>query len=345
MKEGIILAIETSCDETSAAVVTTDRKILSNTLHSQEDLHSKYGGVIPELASREHILRIDEITKSAIQNSGINLNDITAIACTYTPGLIGSLLIGISYAKGLALSLNKPLIGVDHVKAHLRSYEIEFTDPQYPIVGLVVSGGHTLLYIIKDDFEESLLGTTLDDAAGEALDKIAKLLGFGYPGGPVIDRISKPLPQKLIQFPSVKTKSEYDFSFSGLKTYALYLLKGQDMRGKERELNEDELKTLCASFQECVVDELLSRIKRAVSDTNVNSVAITGGVAANSRLRDKIGQYCQKNRLNLYIPSVKYCTDNAAMVANYAIKLYERDLFSPLDLDAIPTKKYEHSHR
>lgn len=339
MSDELILAIETSCDETSAAVVTTACKILSNIVYSQDAIHAKYGGVVPELASREHITRIDGVVSEALTMAQVSLSDINAVACTYVPGLAGSLLVGLSFAKGLAVSLDKPFIGVDHIKAHLRSYELEYPDIQYPVLGFVVSGGHTLLYHIEDDYNETLLGTTLDDAAGEAMDKVANLLGLGYPGGPIIDRLSRPLPKQLTKFPAVKTKNPYDFSFSGLKTYVLYTLRGQDMRGERRSLTEDETRNLCASFQESVVGQLVDRLMLAISEKHAAGVAVTGGVAANTRLRDRLKKICADYRLNLYVPSARLCTDNAAMIANYAIKLYERGIYSPLDLDAIPTKK------
>lgn len=339
MPDRLILAIETSCDETSAAVVTTGRKILSNVAYSQDSIHAKYGGVVPELASREHIVRIDEVVKEALNTARVALNDIDAVACTYVPGLVGSLLVGLSFAKGLAVSLDKPFIGVDHIKAHLRSYELEYSDIRYPVIGYVVSGGHTLLYYIEDDYREELLGTTLDDAAGEAMDKVANLLGLGYPGGPVIDRLSRPAPERFIKFPRVKTRNPYDFSFSGLKTYVLYTLRGQDMRGEKKDLTDEETRKLCASFQEAVVGQLVDRLVFAISERRAASVAVAGGVAANTRLRERLKETCSKYRLNLYVPSARLCTDNAAMIANYAIKSYERGVYSPLDLDAIPTKK------
>jgi N6-L-threonylcarbamoyladenine synthase len=320
----LVLGIETSCDETAAAVVEDGRKILSNIIHSQIATHTPYGGVVPELASREHLLKIRSIVDRALQSAGKTLEDMDGIAATAGPGLIGSLLVGLTYAKALALSKNKPLVAVNHIEGHI--YSVCFDHPQigFPALALVVSGGHTNLFWVESqsgDFRHlsyKLVGKTRDDAAGEAYDKVAKLLGLQYPGGPIIDRLARLGNRNAIRFAIPKMSDRaLDFSFSGIKTEVLKLVKNGKLEAK----NEDQSKQdserldLIASFQESVVNMLWSTTSKAVAELHPRSLILSGGVAANSRLKEVLLEKSAEVGIQFYVPKPIFTTDNAAMIA------------------------------
>ncbi|MFQ6083662.1 MAG: tRNA (adenosine(37)-N6)-threonylcarbamoyltransferase complex transferase subunit TsaD [Candidatus Aminicenantia bacterium] len=327
-----ILGIETSCDETAAAVLKDGHEILSNIVLSQDELHAPYGGVVPELASRQHIKTINWIVEESLSRAGIKLNQIDVFAVTQGPGLIGSLLVGLSFAKGLAYHFQKPLIGVDHLQAHIEAAFLEYNDILLPVLALVVSGGHTSLFFIPKKLTYQLIGKTRDDAAGEALDKIAKFLEIGYPGGPIIDKLSEKGETKKFKFSLPKMSDEsLDFSFSGLKTAALKYIKQLKIT-QESPLIYDFL----ASFQQGIINSLLKNVTRALRVYQPRSLIICGGVARNRALRKNFQAFSSKQNLQLFIPSPKLCSDNAAMVAalGYQNYLIKKDL--PLDLDAYP---------
>jgi N6-L-threonylcarbamoyladenine synthase len=303
------LAFETSCDETSVAVLKNDT-VLSNIILSQY-FHSKYGGVVPEIASREHLKSIVEISEKALHDSKINLKEINLVAATSEPGLIGALLIGLNFAKSLAASMKLPFIPVNHIQAHIYSSFINKEKFDFPFISLIVSGGHTLLIQAEDFFRHKLLGTTVDDAAGEAFDKVAKMLGLGYPGGPLIDKYAKSGNPDFHKFPLAYIKDrKYDFSFSGIKTSVLYFLKSINYEpGKDEKLTAD----ICASFQKAVVDSLYKKTLNAVKELNIKNISVSGGVSANSELKERFSGLRQ-NGYNIYIPELTYSTDNAGMV-------------------------------
>jgi N6-L-threonylcarbamoyladenine synthase len=305
----LTLAFETSCDETSAAVLKDD-KVLSNIILSQY-FHSKFGGVVPEIASREHLKSIVEITEKAISEANVNLKDINLIAATAEPGLIGALLIGLNFAKSLALTLKVPFVPVNHIQAHIYSSFIQKEKFDFPFVSLIVSGGHTLLIEVQDFFKHRLLGTTVDDAAGEAFDKVAKMLGLGYPGGPLIDKLAKSGNPDFNKFPLAHVKGRpNDFSFSGIKTSVLYYLRSINFeQGEDEKLTAD----ICASFQEAVVDSLFSKTKKAAEKLNIKNISISGGVSANSGIKEKFNTLINKG-YKIYLPESTYSTDNAGMV-------------------------------
>ncbi|MBO6795066.1 MAG: tRNA (adenosine(37)-N6)-threonylcarbamoyltransferase complex transferase subunit TsaD [Balneolaceae bacterium] len=302
-----ILGIESSCDDTSAAVLTDDG-VQSNVIASQS-IHIKFGGVVPELASRAHQKTITQTVAQALKESNTSIDDIDLIAVTQGPGLMGSLLVGLCFAKGLALSKKKPIVGVNHMDAHIYANFIDEA-PEFPFVCLTVSGGHTQLVHVKAPFDHEVLGTTRDDAAGEAFDKIGKILGLPYPAGPVMDKLSKDGNPKFHKFPQALLKEGLDFSFSGLKTSALYYLQDKSEEWKKEHLND-----VCASISEAISEVLIKKLKRAVQETGVKSVAIAGGVSANSMLREKAQKMAEDQQLKLHIPHITYCTDNAAMIA------------------------------
>ncbi|WP_018128250.1 tRNA (adenosine(37)-N6)-threonylcarbamoyltransferase complex transferase subunit TsaD [Balneola vulgaris] len=302
-----ILAIESSCDDTSAAVLAPTG-VLSNVIASQS-IHIKFGGVVPELASRAHQTTISQTVAQALDESKLTLDAIDLVAVTQGPGLMGSLLVGLCFAKGLALANHIPLVGVNHMDAHIYANFID-ESPSFPFICLTVSGGHTQLVHVKAPFEHEILGSTRDDAAGEAFDKIGKILGLSYPAGPVMDKLSKEGDAKFHKFPQALLKEGLDFSFSGLKTSALYYTQAKEDAWVQEHLND-----ICASVSEAITEVLIKKLKRAVQQTGVETIAIAGGVSANSMLRAKAKKMADTMSLNLHIPKLSYCTDNAAMIA------------------------------
>ncbi|MCL2719677.1 MAG: tRNA (adenosine(37)-N6)-threonylcarbamoyltransferase complex transferase subunit TsaD [Lachnospiraceae bacterium] len=334
-KEILILAFETSCDETAVAVVKDGREILSDIIYSQIKLHTEYGGVVPEIASRKHIEKINLVTEQALGKAGVTLNDITAIAVTYGPGLVGALLIGVSFAKALAFASGLPLIGIHHIEGHICANFIEHKDLRPPFVCLVVSGGHSHLVVVKDYGEYEVIGRTRDDAAGEAFDKVARAIGLGYPGGPMIDKAAQGGNPEAIHFPRAQvTDNEYDFSFSGLKSAVLNYINGAKMKGEEINIAD-----LAASFQKAVTDVLIEHSMKAVFNLGYDTFAIAGGVAANSSLRAEFAKKCTEMKVKFFSPSLHYCTDNAAMIGQAAFYEYQKGNFSGYDLNAVPGLK------
>jgi len=328
-----VLAIETSCDDTGAAVVLDGRKILSNVVSSQIPIHQKYGGVVPELASRRHIESIVPIVAEALETAKVTLREIDGIAVTQGPGLVGSLLVGLSFAKSLSFATGLPLVGVNHVEAHLCAIFLEEKPPRFPFVGLVVSGGHTSLFRVDGFGKYKRLGQTRDDAAGEAFDKVAKLLGLGYPGGPIIDELSRAGNSKAIRFPRASLgKDSLDFSFSGLKTAVVNYVKShpQPMEGYPENLIRD----IVSSFQEAVVEVLVRKTLRAAQHQGFKRIVLSGGVAANRRLRERMKEEASEEKIKVYIPSPSFCTDNAAMVGVVGYEYLKRGIRSPLSLNA-----------
>ena len=331
----LILGIESSCDETAASVVKNGREVLSNVISSQIDLHTLYGGVVPEIASRKHIEKINQVVDQALKEAGVTLDDITAVAVTYGPGLVGALLVGVSFAKALAFSLGKPLVGVHHIEGHISANYIEHKELEPPFSCLVVSGGHTHLVLVKDYGEYEVLGCTRDDAAGEAFDKVARAIGLGYPGGPKIDKISKEGNPEAIHFPRAKVgDSAYDFSFSGLKSAVLNYINSCEMKGEEVNVAD-----VAASFQKAVVDVLVEHGVNGVKEYGFVKFAIAGGVASNSTLRKAFEEECKKQGIAFYCPSPVYCTDNAAMIAVAGYYEYIKGTRSGWDLNAVPNLK------
>lgn len=331
----LILAIESSCDETAAAVVRNGREVLSNVISSQIALHTLYGGVVPELASRKHIEKINQVIESALAEAGVTLEDITAVGVTYGPGLVGALLVGVAEAKAIAYAAKKPLVGVHHIEGHVSANFIEHPDLEPPFVCLIVSGGHTHLVIVKDYGEFEIIGRTRDDAAGEAFDKVARAVGLGYPGGPKVDKTAKEGNPHAIEFPRAKIEGcPYDFSFSGLKSAVLNHINRANMMGEEICVPD-----LVASFQNSVVESLVSRTVMAAREYGYGKVAIAGGVASNSALRAGMREACEKEGLSLYYPSPIFCTDNAAMIGAAAYYEYQKGTRHGWDLNAVPNLK------
>ncbi|MGC6175073.1 tRNA (adenosine(37)-N6)-threonylcarbamoyltransferase complex transferase subunit TsaD [Lacrimispora sp. 38-1] len=330
-----ILAIESSCDETAAAVVKNGREILSNVISSQIDLHTLYGGVVPEIASRKHIEKINQVIESALLESGLTLENMDAIGVTYGPGLVGALLVGVAEAKAMAYAANKPLVGVHHIEGHVSANFIEHPDLEPPFMCLIVSGGHTHLVIVRDYGEFEILGRTRDDAAGEAFDKVARAVGLGYPGGPKIDKAAKEGNPQAIKFPRARVDGNvYDFSFSGLKSAVLNHINHANMMGEEINIPD-----LLASFQNAVVDVLVSHTVEAAKEYGFKKVAIAGGVASNSALRKGMKEACEKNEIAFYYPSPIYCTDNAAMIGTAAYYEFINGSRAGWDLNAVPNLK------
>jgi len=335
----IILGIETSCDETSASVVEDGIKVHSNIVASQQELHSRFGGVVPEIACRAHTDTIITVIDKAVTEANIKLSDIDAISVANTPGLIGALLIGLTTAKTLSWLLGIPLITINHLHAHIYASKIEHEDIDYPAISLVVSGGHTSLFLTQSETRHTQVGGTIDDAAGEAFDKVGKILGLGYPAGPEIDTISQKGNGKAILFPrSYLKKDSLDFSFSGVKTAVLYHCMGQDPKntGEMPELKDREIADLAASFQEAVVDVLVNKTIFAATKFSARSIILGGGVACNSRLRQRLADAAKQRDIPLYYPSKKLCMDNAAMVAGLAYHKYDEKEFSGLEVEAMP---------
>lgn len=327
-----ILAIETSCDETAAAVVRNGREVRSNIISSQIELHKIYGGVVPEIASRKHIEKINQVIEEALSAAETSLDDIDVIGVTYGPGLVGALLVGVAEAKAISFAAKKPLIGVHHIEGHIAANYIEHKQLKPPFLCLIVSGGHTHLVLVKDYGEFKIIGKTRDDAAGEAFDKVARAIGLGYPGGPKIDKLSREGNPNAIMFPRAHIEgAPYDFSFSGLKSAVLNYLNSLEM--KREEINRADV---AVSFQEAVVDVLVSRTILAAKEFRMKSVAIAGGVAANSALQKAMSKACAENGLDFYCPSPVYCTDNAAMIGAAAYYEYVKGNYSGLDLNAVP---------
>lgn len=331
----LILAIESSCDETAAAVVKNGREVLSNVINTQIAIHTEYGGVVPEIASRKHIENINPVIRKALEDAGVTLDDIDAIGVTYGPGLVGALLVGVAEAKAIAFAKNKPLVGVHHIEGHISANYVENKELEPPFVALVVSGGHTHLVKVNDYGEYEIVGRTRDDAAGEAFDKVARAIGLGYPGGPKIDKLAKEGNPDAIEFPRAHVDdAPYDFSFSGIKSAVLNYINSANMQGKE--INRADV---AASFQKAVVDALVSRAVRLAKECGMDKLAIAGGVASNSALRAAIQEECTKNNISFYSPSPVLCTDNAAMIGAAAYYEYIKGIRHRYDLNAIPNLK------
>jgi N6-L-threonylcarbamoyladenine synthase len=329
----IILGIETSCDETAVAVLEDGIHLRADLLSSQIDLHKKYGGVVPELACRRHIEVVDPLVREALDKSGCTFRQLDAIAVTVGPGLIGALLVGVSLAKALSYALEIPLFAVHHLEGHIASTFIEHPDIVFPSVALVVSGGHTNLYYLSEIGMYRLLGKTIDDAAGEVLDKGARMLGYGYPGGPIIDQLAQRGDSERIPFPRPYRSSEhYDFSFSGLKTSLLQTLSRNEKLGKDSSMHPD----IAAGYQAAVVNSLVEKTFLAVQNEKAKSVMLVGGVAANSLLRRRIKERGEQFGIPTYIPSPRYCTDNGAMIAMAGMIRYERGAVAPIHLTPEP---------
>lgn len=335
MEDKLILAIESSCDETAAAVVKNGREVLSNIISSQIDLHTLYGGVVPEIASRKHTENINYVIEEALKKANVTLKDIDAIAVTYGPGLVGALLVGVSAAKAISFATKIPLVGVHHIEGHISANYIENKELEPPFVCLVVSGGHSHLVKVLDYGKYEILGKTRDDAAGEAFDKVARSIGLGYPGGPKIDKVSKLGNPNAIQFPRAKVEgSVYDFSFSGLKSAVLNYLNSLEMKG-ETYVQED----VAASFQKAVVDVLVDHSMQAIREYGIKKFALAGGVASNSSLREAMEAACAKEGVEFYKPSPILCTDNAAMIGAAGYYEFINGNVSSYDLNAVPALK------
>ena len=328
-KDILTLGIESSCDETSVAVVKNGREVLSNVIATQIDIHKKYGGVVPEIASRNHVENITYVVEEALQKSGVTLDDIDAICCTYGPGLVGALLVGLSTAKAMAYALNKPFVGVHHIEGHIAANYITHKELEPPYLCLVVSGGHSHLVHVKDYTKFEVLGKTRDDAVGEAFDKVARVVGIGYPGGPVIDKLAKE-GKPIYNLPRTHFEN-LDFSFSGIKTAVINLV--------HKEGDNININDLCASFEEAVTDVLTQNSLKAMKELGVNKIAIAGGVSANSYLRNRMQELGKKEGFKVYYPELVLCTDNAAMIASAGYYNYMVGKRSPWNLNAVPNLK------
>lgn len=328
----LILGIESSCDETAAAVVKNGREVLSNVINTQIDLHKKYGGVVPEIASRKHIENIDAVVEEALVKAGVTIDNIDAVAVTYGPGLVGALLVGVSFAKGYSYAAHKPLVPVHHIKGHIMANFIAHKELEPPFVCLVASGGHSHIVLVEDYTEFKILGRTRDDAAGEAFDKIARVIGLGYPGGPKVDKLAKEGNPEAVKFPRVRIdKDSLDFSFSGVKTAVINYLHKQEQSGIE--VNKADI---AASFQAAVTDVLVEHTIEAAEKYNINTIAIAGGVAANSELREKMTREAGKKNISVLFPPPVLCTDNAAMIACAGYYSYLKGITAEQDLNAVP---------
>ncbi len=329
-----VLGIETSCDETSAAVLN-DSKIISNIIFSQIKAHRDYGGVVPEIAAREHLNKLPAVVEEALNEAGMELDDVGAVAVTYGPGLAGSLITGLSYAKGLAYYAGKSFVGINHIEAHLLSPFLEFENFDFPYIGLVVSGGHTNIYLAGAESEYELIGSTRDDAAGEAFDKAAKMLGLPYPGGPAVSKAAETGDSSRIIFPQARMKdNSFDFSFSGLKTSVLYYM---EKNRKKIEEGEIKINDIAAAFQKSVSRALLNKVKKIYLKSRVKRIAVTGGVAANSYIKKELSGFVKERGAELYVPSPKLCTDNGAMIAYAGWRRVKRGEISPMELEAEPS--------
>lgn len=328
MKDIIILGIESSCDETSVAIVKNGREVLSNVINTQISIHELYGGVVPEIASRNHVENISPVMKEALKEANVKIDDVDGIACTYGPGLVGALLVGVSYAKALSYAANKPLIGVNHIQGHIAANYITYKDLEPPFLTLLISGGNTQLVLVKDYTKFEILGKTRDDAVGEAFDKIARVIGLGYPGGPKMDKLAQDGTPN-IDLPKVHIEG-LDFSFSGLKTAII------NLHHKTPDINKADL---AASFEKDVAEILLDNTKKAVKETNINKIALAGGVSANSYIRKAFKELEEKEDIKVYYPELKLCTDNAAMIASAGYYNFLKGNFSDLKLNAVPNLK------
>lgn len=332
MKDIVVLGIETSCDETSAAVVKNGRQVLSNIISSQVDLHRKFGGVVPEIASRRHVELIMPVISQALEEAGMEIGGIDVIGVTYGPGLVGALLVGLSAAKGLAFALDKPMVGVHHIEGHIAANYIDHTQLEPPFICLVASGGHSHIVYVKGYNSFEIMGQTRDDAAGEAFDKVARAAGLGYPGGPLIDRAARTGSNDRVDFPRVYfNDGSLDFSFSGLKTAALNYLNGLEQKGEACVIED-----FSASFQEAVVDVLVKNTLIAAEVRGIDKISMAGGVAANSRLRKRMDEAAKAKGFSLYYPRPVLCTDNAAMIACAAYYEFQTGRRSDLSLNAVP---------
>jgi N6-L-threonylcarbamoyladenine synthase len=329
MKPFRILALETSCDETAAAVVENGRRILSNAVFSQMDIHALYGGVVPEIASRAHVDACDRMVDQALGEAGMTLADANALAVTYGPGLVGALLIGVNCMKGLSYAAGKRLIPINHIEGHVSANFLTHPELEPPFVCLVVSGGHSHLVTVNDYGSYTLLGQTVDDAAGEAFDKGARVLGLPYPGGPHLSELAVGGDPAYLKLPRPKAKGKYDFSFSGLKTAFINVCHNTEQKGGELRKSD-----LAASYQQAIVDCLCEKTMLAIGDSGLNTLCLAGGVSANTRLREQMTAMAEERGIALYMPAVELCTDNAAMIASAAY--YRREQTAPLDLNAVP---------
>lgn len=340
MKDTIILGIETSCDETAAAVVVNGRKVLSNVISSQVNLHAEYGGVVPEIASRRHVELILPVIDNALKEAGAALEDVDAIAVTYGPGLVGALLVGVSAAKALAFSLNKPLVKVNHIEGHIAANYITHPDLEPPYVCLVVSGGHSHIVHISSYSDFEVMGRTRDDAAGEAFDKIARVLGLGYPGGPAIEKAARNGNPDAFHFPRVKfADAPYDFSFSGLKTAVINMVNQLRQKGEPLPVED-----ICASFQKAVADVLVDHTVSAAREIQADTICIAGGVSANSMLRESMTEKASEASIRVLYPKLILCTDNAAMIASAGYYVLKSGGLADWRLNAIPSLKIGESH-
>ena len=327
MEDILTLGIESSCDETSVSVVKNGREILSNVIDSQIKIHEKYGGVVPEIASRNHIEAISRVTKKALEEANVTFDDIDAITPTYGPGLVGALLVGLSYAKALSFAINKPLVGVNHIEGHIAANYITYKELEPPFLCLLISGGNTQLIHVKDYTEFEMLGRTRDDAIGEAFDKVARVVGLGYPGGPKVDKLAKE-GQANIELPKTRIDN-LDFSFSGIKTAVI------NLNHNKPDINKADL---CASFQKTVTEMLLENTRKAIEQTGIKTLAIGGGVSANSYIRGEFLKL-EKEDIKVYMPDMKLCTDNAAMIASSGYYNFIKGKRDGLDLNAVPNLK------
>ena len=327
-KELLVLGIESSCDETSCAIVKNGREVLSNVINSQIKIHEKFGGVVPEIASRSHVEVISRVVKEALEEAKITFDDVDVVACTYGPGLVGALLVGVSYAKALSYAINKPLVGTNHIEGHIAANYITHPDLKPPFLCLVISGGHTHLVHIKNYKEFEILGKTRDDAIGEAFDKVARVIGLGYPGGPKVDKLAKE-GENNIKIPKTHFDN-LDFSFSGIKTAII------NMHHKNPDINKADL---CASFEATVTEILIENTLKAAKKLNINKIALAGGVSANSYIREKFIELEKTNQMQIYYPKPILCTDNAAMIASAGYYNYINGKTSNLELNAIPNLK------
>lgn len=322
-----ILAIETSCDETSMAIVKNGKEVVSLTVLTQMDTHANYGGVVPEIASRMHAENITMVLDETLRKAKMSMDDISAIAVTYAPGLLGSLLVGVECAKVLAFIYSKPLIAVNHTLGHIYANNIDY-DIVYPSLALVVSGGHTDLLVLEGEGKMKVLGSTIDDSIGEVYDKVARVLNMRYPGGPSIEKASK-LGNPTYQMPRIMDDSSYNFSFSGLKSYIVNLVHNEKQRNKEIRVND-----LACSFQMCATEEIVRKVDLALKNTKIKNMIMAGGVSANGYLRDEISKVCEKYGVNFHVPNMVYCTDNGAMIGSGAYPLYKAGIFADFSLNA-----------